>query len=83
MRYGSRTVPTARLQARHDCRYVHLTDPGRALVFEGDERYRELRLGWALMAVFSGWERADPPAYQVLAMRPSWRRPMHVAQTGP
>ena len=41
-------------------RYLHLAEDGRALVCEGDERYREIQPRHAIHLAFAGWESLAP-----------------------
>jgi hypothetical protein len=53
----------------HTRRYLHLTSDGRAFIYEPSAHYHQVDLADAIVEAFVGWESADPPARDVLAMR--------------
>jgi hypothetical protein len=48
-------------------RYFHFAEDGRAFVFAGNERYREIRPRHAIYEAFAGWESLDPQRSDVVA----------------
>jgi hypothetical protein len=48
-------------------RYVHLAEDGRAFVYEGDERYREILPRRAIHMAFAGWESLSPEPVDLVA----------------
>jgi hypothetical protein len=47
--------------------YLHLAEDGRAFVYAGDERYREIRPRHAIDQAFAGWESLSPEPTDVVA----------------
>jgi hypothetical protein len=48
-------------------RYLHLAEDGRAFVYEGDGRYREIQPRHAIHLAFAGWESLSPEPGDLLA----------------
>jgi hypothetical protein len=48
-------------------RYLHLAEDGRAFVYEGDERYREILPRRAIHMAFAGWESLSPEPGDLVA----------------
>jgi hypothetical protein len=48
-------------------RYLHLAEDGRAFVYEGSRRYREIQPRDAIHLAFAGWESLSPEPADMLA----------------